>query len=523
MPDAQRSYCSSMSLAQPSKAARVRSSYRPVDIGNGVNKLQCLRCLNWLGSYTAALGHLDNCVAADEEAERNLALTEEQRDQRLAKRFRPAPRQQASSGGAAEEPAHLPVGAQSFDTTPAPPSPPVSAAGTGSDGHSPGGQSPRGHDEAWGDLEPASPTAGSGGSLSPSCTACGDPAGLDDSYRADQFLINEQAYEFHEQDAQWIEAADAALQAQADAATAAANDAEFVPQDVHPRKWVEAAEQPVCELLDNAQRELQPEGHRPFSVRQAAACIFHTMRTTSSTFEAARQGLVSQAYGLLPGTPHPSNRNNRMPTSVHVCQVVLGVPGLDGYQVDLCADGCLHRFEAAPSDVAQRMRMCGGCALCQCQCGCKRWHQQNGKWVPQLTCYFMHDVLQQFFWDAIWYALVAASRQARSGTWFKHAAWRRLLAALAEHKYDMSLVRFVACRLVPSAPRMWCQPRPLPPRDPCSGCARVVAVSLRHEHVAAAVALGAAGERCRGAVACERHRVPRVRVCVLESLQQPQR
>jgi hypothetical protein len=111
--------------------------------------------------------------------------------------------------------------------------------------------------------------------------------------------------------------------------------------------WVSVAGEPVSrtlDLLQQAEAERKKQQHTPFTVRQAAACIVHTITTTSCTFEAAVKIINSVGYGLLPRVPSPDNAENRFTPSLYVCYQVLQVPSVSEYEVHLCPSGCLFRF-----------------------------------------------------------------------------------------------------------------------------------------------------------------------------------
>ena len=208
--------------------------------------------------------------------------------------------------------------------------------------------------------------------------------------------------------------------------------------------WGDVADLPVCEALDAAQRKAaaDPEQHRPFTVRQAAAGIFHILNVTSQTFEAARQHMLLIAYGRLQGNPSPNNPNNRFPPSRHVCSLILGVPDLASYEVHLCPEGCCVRFGQLAGSPSEHLAACGGCALCECRlCGAARYAVVDGRTVAVLMCYLLHDVFKQFFLDADWYAKVAPARAQHSADWYRTPEGKRCTAALLALGYDLAEVR----------------------------------------------------------------------------------
>jgi hypothetical protein len=179
--------------------------------------------------------------------------------------------------------------------------------------------------------------------------------------------------------------------------------------------WRAVAHKPVCEELDRLQRQASPDNHQAFTALKAAACVLHTIRSTSCIFEAATQQMDTVCYGLLQGDLSPDIPNYRYPLSMHVCSVVLGVPSLDEYEVHICPEGCVHSFAPMSGNVMAHLQQCDRCNKCTSpHCGAQRWHKVDGQQEPREMCYVMHDALQKFFYDTSWYAAVSASRLARS-------------------------------------------------------------------------------------------------------------
>ena len=206
--------------------------------------------------------------------------------------------------------------------------------------------------------------------------------------------------------------------------------------------WAHVAGAPVCELL-------APECQ--CTVRQAAFSIMHNMSKTSSTFDSASRGLDFVNYQLLGGSASPSNPNNRLPPSLHVCQQILGVLDISDYEVHMCPfnHGCLHWWTPTAHrvpDPAAHSTSCEGCKLCRCpSCNTPRYETANGRVRACLPVYFFPDVLQQFFYSRAWYLAVYAARQAQDAPWYQTREHTRLKDAL-KALVDVLLVRTVLLR-----------------------------------------------------------------------------
>lgn len=210
--------------------------------------------------------------------------------------------------------------------------------------------------------------------------------------------------------------------------------------------WLDVAHEPVSRVLDamqHAEADKEGRNHRPFTVLTAAACIVHTMTSTSCTFETAKSMIDTTAFGLLPGAPSPENVDNRFPPSMYVCYQILQVPSLSEYEVHLCPEGCLFKFDPVPDniDLSAHVRSCGGCKHCRCPCGARRFHMERGKVIPTAMCYFLHDFVEQFFWSEEWYSRVSRSRAQRLSPWYRSHEGKNRMQRLQELGYPMDLVR----------------------------------------------------------------------------------
>lgn len=203
--------------------------------------------------------------------------------------------------------------------------------------------------------------------------------------------------------------------------------------------WLSVADCSVCEKL--------PLG-AACTVRQAAFHILHNMTTKSSTFSAAMDTLDFVCYALFDGDPRPDNPNNRMPPSVHVCCVVLGVRDISEFEVHMCPapEGCLHWFtKPAPVNIAQHAAQCNGCDACRCPepgCGASRFCKDGGKFVPAAPVYFFHDVFQQYFLNRVWYDRVQAARCAKTAPFYSSTEYKRVRDHLIARGFVEEQVQF---------------------------------------------------------------------------------
>lgn len=127
---------------------------------------------------------------------------------------------------------------------------------------------------------------------------------------------------------------------------------------------------------------------------------------------------------------------------MYVCRQVTGVPSLAEYEVHVCPKGCLVRFGTldGQSDM-QHLATCNGCHLCECvTCKAPRFELVDGKHVPALMCYLLHDVFAQFAQDGNWYANTSASRRKGSGPWHGSKACSKLEERLIAHGYNPAVV-----------------------------------------------------------------------------------
>ena len=151
---------------------------------------------------------------------------------------------------------------------------------------------------------------------------------------------------------------------------------------------------------------------------------------------------------MLRGTPAPDNPGNRFPPTLHVCELVLGVPSSSKYEVHLCSNGRFMRFEALErtDSPAEHLASCNGCALCRCcQCDAARYELVQGRLRPASVVYLLADVFEQFFLDAEWYAKVAPARAAKAAAWYASPDGKACTAKLLELGYDLSQVRLARC------------------------------------------------------------------------------
>lgn len=154
---------------------------------------------------------------------------------------------------------------------------------------------------------------------------------------------------------------------------------------------------------------------------------------------------LRDGVAMFGGHSHPNNPQNRYPPSLTICRTILGVHSLDGYEENVCPNGCRHVFphmsRAAWQEHAQLQLCSRNCPLCRCKY-CKAWRFSklaNGKLEASAKCYHLRDAFQMLFWDPTWVRWMLLGQQ--SSRYTSSPEGQRVRSALSGLGYDLLKVR----------------------------------------------------------------------------------
>jgi hypothetical protein len=207
--------------------------------------------------------------------------------------------------------------------------------------------------------------------------------------------------------------------------------------------WKQA---PDSEWLGVRRKPVDDRDPDGMCVYQAAVYELEAVSKGKTLAQAERDIRVT-ATRHRPGLPGPRNPHNRYPPSIYVCQVIVGVPSLEGKLRGVCPNGCVYEFpQRSKAWCKEHAAQCTGCHLCLCLICQKgaRFKDKSGEHA--LYCYLLDDVVQTMIFDKSW---LAAFDRSQAEQLFQSDPWPeavRLRTSLQGLGYSLDQVR-LACSM----------------------------------------------------------------------------